>query len=71
MISQTEAELAEESFWFQNLHSHGGRIARFLAEILLTQPATVAAIEESYKAGFRDGVIWTENKNNTQNQITG
>lgn len=71
MITQTDAEIAEESFWFQNLHSHGGRIAGFLAEILLTQPATVAAIEESYKAGFRDAVIWQNTKTESQNQITG
>ena len=71
MITQTELDLAVESFYFQRLHACESRISKLMTELLLTQPATVHAFEESYKAGFRDAVAWCNAKNDPLNQIKG
>jgi hypothetical protein len=69
MITPTELDLAVESFYFQRLRAYEGRIGKLMAELLLTQPTTVSAFEEVYKAGFRDAVNWCDEKNTPQ--ITG
>ena len=71
MITQDELDLAAESFYFQSLHDRGSRIAKYMAELILTQPAVVAMAEEAYKAGFRDAVGFCNKKNEPQGQITG
>ena len=71
MITQEELDLAAESFYFQRLHDRNSRIAGYMAELLLTQPAVVAMVEAGYKAGFRDAVGFCNNKNEPQGQITG
>ena len=71
MITQDELDLASESFYFQRLHDRNSRIAGYMAELLLTQPAVVAMVEAGYKAGFRDAIAWANKKNEPQGQITG
>ena len=71
MITQDELDLAAESFYFQRLHDRNSRIAGYMAELLLTQPAVVAMVEAGYKAGFRDAIAWANNKSEPQGQITG
>ncbi len=66
MITQTELDLAVESFFFQRLNACGGAMAALMSELLLTQPATVLAFEECYKGGFRDAVNWCNTKNEPQ-----